>query len=208
MKPARSSATRCCRSAITRRSPPRSRGGRHERSAAVDRRGDGGRDAAPRDGRVAGVGRRASRSTAARSRRAKPSSPSRATAATATTSSQAALAAGAGLAVVAADKRERCPARCAAAGRRRRARRACAISRARRARARRPRSSPSPARSARPAPRRRCGSRSSRDGETHASAASYNNHWGVPLSLARCPRERALRRVRNRHEPCRRDRRR
>jgi UDP-N-acetylmuramoyl-tripeptide--D-alanyl-D-alanine ligase len=25
-------------------------------------------------------------------------------------------------------------------------------------------------------------------GETHASAASYNNHWGVPLSLARCPR--------------------
>jgi UDP-N-acetylmuramoyl-tripeptide--D-alanyl-D-alanine ligase len=26
------------------------------------------------------------------------------------------------------------------------------------------------------------------DGETHASIASYNNHWGVPLSLARCPR--------------------
>jgi UDP-N-acetylmuramoyl-tripeptide--D-alanyl-D-alanine ligase len=26
-----------------------------------------------------------------------------------------------------------------------------------------------------------------KDGETHASAASYNNHWGVPLSLARCP---------------------
>jgi UDP-N-acetylmuramoyl-tripeptide--D-alanyl-D-alanine ligase len=25
------------------------------------------------------------------------------------------------------------------------------------------------------------------DGETHASAASYNNLWGVPLSLARCP---------------------
>jgi UDP-N-acetylmuramoyl-tripeptide--D-alanyl-D-alanine ligase len=24
------------------------------------------------------------------------------------------------------------------------------------------------------------------DGETHVSAASYNNHWGVPLSLARC----------------------
>ncbi|MEZ5930685.1 MAG: UDP-N-acetylmuramoylalanyl-D-glutamyl-2,6-diaminopimelate--D-alanyl-D-alanine ligase [Alphaproteobacteria bacterium] len=24
--------------------------------------------------------------------------------------------------------------------------------------------------------------------ETHASAASYNNHWGVPLSLARAPR--------------------
>jgi len=27
----------------------------------------------------------------------------------------------------------------------------------------------------------------SADGQTHASAASYNNHWGVPLSLARCP---------------------
>jgi UDP-N-acetylmuramoyl-tripeptide--D-alanyl-D-alanine ligase len=25
------------------------------------------------------------------------------------------------------------------------------------------------------------------EGETHASIASYNNHWGVPLSLARCP---------------------
>jgi UDP-N-acetylmuramoyl-tripeptide--D-alanyl-D-alanine ligase len=25
------------------------------------------------------------------------------------------------------------------------------------------------------------------NGEAHASAASYNNHWGVPLSLARCP---------------------
>ena len=24
------------------------------------------------------------------------------------------------------------------------------------------------------------------DGETHASVSSYNNHWGVPLSLARC----------------------
>ena len=26
-------------------------------------------------------------------------------------------------------------------------------------------------------------------GRTHASAASYNNHWGVPLTLARMPRE-------------------
>jgi UDP-N-acetylmuramoyl-tripeptide--D-alanyl-D-alanine ligase len=26
-----------------------------------------------------------------------------------------------------------------------------------------------------------------RQGLTHASAESYNNHWGVPLSLARCP---------------------
>lgn len=30
-----------------------------------------------------------------------------------------------------------------------------------------------------------------RQGETHASAASYNNHWGVPLSLARCPQSAA-----------------
>jgi UDP-N-acetylmuramoyl-tripeptide--D-alanyl-D-alanine ligase len=29
-------------------------------------------------------------------------------------------------------------------------------------------------------------------GETHASAASYNNQWGVPLSLARTPREAAF----------------
>ncbi|MDT3688057.1 MAG: UDP-N-acetylmuramoylalanyl-D-glutamyl-2,6-diaminopimelate--D-alanyl-D-alanine ligase [Pseudorhodoplanes sp.] len=29
----------------------------------------------------------------------------------------------------------------------------------------------------------------SREGLTHASAASYNNHWGVPLSLARCPQD-------------------
>ena len=27
----------------------------------------------------------------------------------------------------------------------------------------------------------------SKDGETYASVASYNNQWGVPLSLARCP---------------------
>src|SRR6476646_11134815 len=27
----------------------------------------------------------------------------------------------------------------------------------------------------------------SADGATHASIASYNHHWGVPLSLARCP---------------------
>ena len=26
-----------------------------------------------------------------------------------------------------------------------------------------------------------------KEGEVHASVASYNNHWGVPMSLARCP---------------------
>ena len=29
----------------------------------------------------------------------------------------------------------------------------------------------------------------SRQGNTHASVASFNNHWGVPLTLARMPRE-------------------
>jgi UDP-N-acetylmuramoyl-tripeptide--D-alanyl-D-alanine ligase len=29
----------------------------------------------------------------------------------------------------------------------------------------------------------------SRQGETHASVASYNNHWGVPLTLARMPQK-------------------
>jgi len=29
-------------------------------------------------------------------------------------------------------------------------------------------------------------------GTTHASAASYNNHWGVPLTLARLPRDAAF----------------
>ncbi|MGO4571161.1 UDP-N-acetylmuramoylalanyl-D-glutamyl-2,6-diaminopimelate--D-alanyl-D-alanine ligase [Microvirga sp. 2TAF3] len=32
----------------------------------------------------------------------------------------------------------------------------------------------------------------SRQGMTHASVASYNNHWGVPLTLARMPREAAF----------------
>jgi UDP-N-acetylmuramoyl-tripeptide--D-alanyl-D-alanine ligase len=29
----------------------------------------------------------------------------------------------------------------------------------------------------------------SAQGKTHASSASFNNHWGVPLSLARCPED-------------------
>ncbi len=32
----------------------------------------------------------------------------------------------------------------------------------------------------------------SSSGQTHASAASFNNHWGVPLTLARMPRETAF----------------
>ena len=119
---------------------------------------------------------------------------------------EAALAAGAGVAVVAvrpARPLSQTHARCSSFPM---CSMGCANSRGRRGRARRRRSSPSPAPSARPAPRRRCVSRLLRDGETHASIASYNNHWGVPLSLARCPADRALRRVRDRHEPCRRDR--
>ena len=42
-------------------------------------------------------------------------------------------------------------------------------------------------------------------GSVAASAASYNNHWGVPLSLARMARDRRLWRVRDRHEPRGRD---
>ena len=37
-------------------------------------------------------------------------------------------------------------------------------------------------------------------GPTHAAHASYNNHWGVPLTLARMPPDADLRRNRNRHE--------
>ena len=70
-------------------------------------------------------------------------------------------------------------------------------------------SAESPARSARPAPRRRCSPRSTapRPAAAHRSVKSYNNHTGVPLSLARMPRETPLRRVRDGHEPCRRARR-
>ena len=194
MKPARSSATGRCRSAITRRSRRRFGRRRHERAPAVDRRGDG-----------AAMARRAAAarcrptspafpSTAARSRRAKPSSPSRAMPRRARFRRGRARRPARGLAVVARDKRA---ARC-------RATRRCSSSPdvlaalselgARRARAL----------AARIVARHRLGrqdrhqggaaARACRaDGETHASAASYNNHWGVPLSLARMPGERALR---------------
>ena len=79
----------------------------------------------------------------------------------------------------------------------------------RRARAAARRSSASPARSARPGPRRRCSPRSTgrRRAAAHRSVKSYNNHTGVPLSLARMPRDADYRRVRDGHEPCRRARR-
>ncbi len=58
---------------------------------------------------------------------------------------------------------------------------------------------------ARPAPRRCCGALLSKLGETLAAGKSFNNHWGVPLTLARMPAHDAVRRVRDRHEPRRRD---
>jgi UDP-N-acetylmuramoyl-tripeptide--D-alanyl-D-alanine ligase len=42
-------------------------------------------------------------------------------------------------------------------------------------------------------------------GRVHAAEASYNNHWGVPLTLARLPREADFRGDRDRHEPSGRD---
>ncbi len=38
-------------------------------------------------------------------------------------------------------------------------------------------------------------------GPTHAAHASYNNHWGVPLTLARHAGGRRVLRVRDRHQP-------
>ena len=55
-------------------------------------------------------------------------------------------------------------------------------------------------------PRRCCGRSWPRSGRTHAAVASYNNHWGVPLTLARMPAGQRLLRRRDRHEPPRRDR--
>ena len=42
-------------------------------------------------------------------------------------------------------------------------------------------------------------------GRTHASQKSYNNHWGVPLTLGAHGAGGGLRRVRDRHEPRGRD---
>ncbi len=43
-------------------------------------------------------------------------------------------------------------------------------------------------------------------GRTWAAEASHNNHWGVPLTLARAAARPCLLRGRDRHEPSRRDR--
>ena len=65
----------------------------------------------------------------------------------------------------------------------------------------------SPEAPARPAPRRRSKLRSRRSGSVHASIKSFNNHWGVPLIAVQHAEGRPLRRVRDRHEPCGRNRR-
>ncbi len=58
-------------------------------------------------------------------------------------------------------------------------------------------------------PRKRSTPRSSavRGGRVHRSVKSYNNHTGVPLSLARMPRDSRIRGARNGHEQPGRDRR-
>ncbi len=41
--------------------------------------------------------------------------------------------------------------------------------------------------------------------QVHAAVASFNNHWGVPLTLSRMSGGRRIRRLRDRHEPFRRN---
>ena len=94
----------------------------------------------------------------------------------------------------------------AAAGRARRARGAAGARARRRGRASRAGWSRSRARSARPGARRCCAWRSGAQGSVHAAEKSFNNHWGVPLTLARMPAGPRLRRPRDRHERARRDR--
>ena len=79
------------------------------------------------------------------------------------------------------------------------------LAEAARARSKATGSSPSPAASARRPPRRRCAMALPPSGKVHASAASFNNHWGVPLTLARMPRDARFGDLRDRHEPSRRD---
>ena len=68
------------------------------------------------------------------------------------------------------------------------------------------RSSPSPARSARPAPRRRCGSRCRRQRRDACLGRLLQQSLGRAAVARALPADGALRRVRDRHEPCRRDR--
>src|SRR5262245_29039454 len=105
----------------------------------------------------------------------------------------AALAAGAGLAVVAADRRESFPKDApllivadVLEGLRDLARARRAPARAARARAR-AKSVDVTASVGKSGTKAALRLTLARNGETHASVASYNNHWGVPLSLARCP---------------------
>ena len=189
MKPAKSSATRSCRSAIMRRSPPRWRRGRKGRMSAlwtVEAMATAMRRRARR--RAAGVDHRHFDRHAAPSSQARRSSPSRATAATAMISCggvEGGRRARGGVARAQAARRfgKDAPLLVVADvldGLRDLARAARARSQAKIvARHRLGRQDPHQGGAAR--------WRSAQDGETHASAASYNNHWGVPLSLARCP---------------------
>ncbi len=99
----------------------------------------------------------------------------------------AALKAGAALAVVESRAARKIRRRCAAAGRRRCARRACrdlALASRARLTAQVIAVTGSVGKTSTKEALRAV---LSAQGETHASVASFNNHWGVPLSLARCP---------------------
>src|SRR5215813_10338943 len=182
MKPAKSSANRCYHSATTRRSPPRLPGGWHDRSAALGRRGDGRCDARRAQRSVAAFGAghfhrhahdRARRSVLRRQGR----QPRRSR-----------LRCGRARGGRWACGRRRRQARelsegCAAAHCRRRARGVARPARTR-SRAKIVAVTGSVGKTGTKEALRLT---LARNGETHASVASYNNHWGVPLSLARCP---------------------
>ena len=149
------------------------------------------------DRRPAGRRRRprrspASPSTAARSSRAKPSSPSAATVTTGTTSSRMALAGGAATAVVGEDRLAALGritgsltvvddvldgARAASASPR-----ACAATR---------RIAAITGSVGKTSTKEMLAAALAAEGAVHSSPASFNNHWGVPLTLARMPREAA-----------------
>ena len=181
-------------------------GGMSDR-AALDRRGDGAGDAAPQPRRRAAAGRRrAFRSTRRTHRAGRGVLRHQGRHRDGHDFVAAALAAGAGLAVVAADKRARFPgdgARCSSCPT---CSPACAIWRGRRARARRRKSSASPARSARPAPRRRCALALAGRRRDPCLGRLLQQSLGRAAVARALPADGALRRVRDRHEPCRRDR--
>ena len=191
MKPAKSSATGSCRSAITRRSPRPSRNSPHDARALWTVEAMAAAMGAERAGRAAAIDIRAFRSTAARSAPGDAFFAIHGDHRDGHEFVAAALAAKAGLAVVAAERRAQFPSDApllvvpdvlaalrdlAAAARARTQAKVIGVTGS----------------VGKTGTKEALRLALSKDGETHASVASYNNHWGVPLSLARCPGERAL----------------